>query len=580
MSHLYWFKSGDTTRGTPRRMTWPLVRLVALAFIGGAALLQSGCRSAPTSTSCSSCGDCGKCSIGGYFSRATNRILHRNRVYSEMPVSDGVVEYGGAAGVVVPGAIPSYPSGGSMGTAPSNVSPSTPNNPIDLEPAPTAKPGATSGGTGPSGNSGSGVRPLGYTTRRPGTSTTMRSGRSISSTPDSTTQLTSRSAQDASPPAGSPAEGSLEDNFLDHLPPLGLPKEVTKSSATPPSPPSAPADTKSREADKADSAAQRGGAPTEAEFALTIAADPTPETVSTAGAGAGFAHFATVDPKLAGGCAPSEAGLSWLSEKGYRTLLDLRESTEVPPSFIAEVARRGLRYIALPLDLKAVDRDHVARFNFELASADARPTFFFDSDGSRAGALWYIRRVTVDRVDPQIARREAEELGLVDKTAWLSATNYVEKLEAARVDHGSARSSETSPLGDSATAPSRFEESDKLRGGARTDQARADDAPLTFQDLLEEVTPPEERSRIQNTSDEPLSQDHPGEVKSQGSAATSASASDAIVWRPFAAMILTGLSIPLAYWTRTTVPDLLTKARASLMAPGQQPRSLPHESGA
>ena len=47
-----------------------------------------------------------------------------------------------------------------------------------------------------------------------------------------------------------------------------------------------------------------------------------------------------VDLKLAGGSLPSTAGLNWLVEKGYRTLLDLRESSEVPPSFIAEVTKR------------------------------------------------------------------------------------------------------------------------------------------------------------------------------------------------------------------------------------------------
>ena len=64
--------------------------------------------------------------------------------------------------------------------------------------------------------------------------------------------------------------------------------------------------------------------------------------------------------------------------------------------------------------------------------AEARPLFFFDSDGSRAGALWYIRRVTVDRVDPQLARREAEDIGLKDRVAWESATGYVQRLEAAK----------------------------------------------------------------------------------------------------------------------------------------------------
>ena len=48
----------------------------------------------------------------------------------------------------------------------------------------------------------------------------------------------------------------------------------------------------------------------------------------------------------------------------------------------------------------------------ELAMGEARPLYFFDSDGTRAGALWYIRRIAVDRVSNEIARREAENLGL------------------------------------------------------------------------------------------------------------------------------------------------------------------------
>ena len=101
--------------------------------------------------------------------------------------------------------------------------------------------------------------------------------------------------------------------------------------------------------------------------------------------GPGISRFVAVDLKLAGGSAPSPDGLKWLVEKGYRTVLDLRESSEVPPTFIAEVTGMGLRYVALPISVKTIDRDHVDRFNFEVAAGEARPLFFFDSDGTRAG---------------------------------------------------------------------------------------------------------------------------------------------------------------------------------------------------
>ena len=155
----------------------------------------------------------------------------------------------------------------------------------------------------------------------------------------------------------------------------------------------------------------RGRPAVQDKVSLTGAAQPAPDPASPAGGAPGIARFSAVDLKLAGGSLPSAAGLDWLEEKGYRTLVDLREASEADSTFIAEATRRGFRYIALPISLKTIDREHLARFNFELALGDARPLYFFDRDGDRAGTLWYLRRITVDRIDTQIAHREAEELG-------------------------------------------------------------------------------------------------------------------------------------------------------------------------
>src|SRR5581483_4291168 len=121
-------------------------------------------------------------------------------------------------------------------------------------------------------------------------------------------------------------------------------------------------------------------------------------------------RFAAVEPKLAGGSLPTEEGLDWLNDKGYKTLLDLRPSNEVQASFIAEVSKRGLRYISLPIGLTSVDSSHVTRFHFELSLADARPLYFFDTDGNGAGMLWYVHRMTAssDSYDPREAAQEAE----------------------------------------------------------------------------------------------------------------------------------------------------------------------------
>ncbi len=341
---------------------------------------------------------------------------------------------------------------------------------------------------------------------------------------------------------------------------------MTKSATSPPSPPAAPAEAKASGAAPDDRTTQRDPDEAAADVRLTVAPEPVPDSASAAGIG--IARFASVNLKLAGGGLPSAAGLTWLVEKGYRTLVDLRESPEVSPSFITSVANRGLRYVALPINLKTIDTKDVARFNFEVGADDARPLFFFDSDGSRPGALWYIRRLTVDQVDPQLARREAEELGLLDKTAWLATTQYVEKRNADLAHPESARSGATN-------TSSQTESKDHA---ASADRDRGDEIPAIMAATADNApTPTAGQSR--STDANRRTSDPIGDEGKPVDKTDSLPMRDTLVWRPLAAVLLTGLSVPLVYWTRTAVPAVISRARASLPAPGLRPRSLPLESG-
>ncbi|MFO0951387.1 MAG: hypothetical protein U0835_09605 [Isosphaeraceae bacterium] len=113
------------------------------------------------------------------------------------------------------------------------------------------------------------------------------------------------------------------------------------------------------------------------------AAEPAP-TVATASVAPGIRRFSGVGPKLAGGSLPTAAGLDWLSETGYRTILDLRENVQADPTFAAEAGRRGLRYVSLPVSLENIDLNLVSRFRSELAVSDSASPFFCDTDGTRA----------------------------------------------------------------------------------------------------------------------------------------------------------------------------------------------------
>ena len=576
MFHLDWLKVGGATRGTPRWGPTRRARWVALGLIASLVLVDAGCQSG-------SGGHCNLFSPCGFLGRTTSRVFNRNRnnggCCESGVVTDAPVEYGAPpAGVVVPAPAPAplYGPGIGSGTAPSTVPPAPAG---ELEPIPSARPGAST----PSPGAGSANPRTGFYTGPAGARLAARRAPTLARSPNlsAAPEPTRRPAQERSSSAVDDARRSEDPDPLDHLPPLDLPSEVTHSANTPPTPPAADPEAKRPKESPKPAVSLRQDASVADPVRLTAAAEPAPESASTGGAGPGIAKFAAVDLKLAGGSAPSGEGLSWLAENGYRTLLDLRESSEVTPSFIADASKRGLRYVALPISLKAIDRDQINRFNYEITAGEARPLFFFDTDGSRAGALWYIRRRTVDQVDDPIARREGELLGLSGPTAWLTATDCLAKLSgvptsapASRPRSGDASSPPpaTPRPGEPAANPPAAAEAPPRNPDPPQPAATAQPTP---------VTAAAARLEAKTANLAPASSS--SSVTTDGSThaePTSARSLDPMTWRPIAAMLLTGLSLPLAYWTRTLVPTVLAKARASLPGPGPRPRSLPDESGA
>jgi protein tyrosine phosphatase (PTP) superfamily phosphohydrolase (DUF442 family) len=519
--------SGKPLRGPSRRGRW-----AALGLITCMAVVQSGCQSGPFSNCGSGSGLLSPC---GFFGRVSARVFNRGNggcCGSSGVVTDAPMEYAAPSGVVAPGVIPNYPSGAGSSSTPSSVLPMPPDTPPadSLDPIPKSKivpPPANGASSSLSGKQS-------YQTRRPDSSSRIARQRTdnLTKTLVSTPEPTSRSAQ--APSRSSSTDNDTQDP-LDHLPPLDLPGDVTKSAASPPIPPAADRGSRPASEDEKKPTVDNGSSVPSAEPSdLTTAASVPGQSSPTASVGPGLKRFAAVDLKLAGGSVPAPEGLKWLVDKGYRTILDLRESTEVPPSFIADVTNLGLRYVALPISLKTIDRGHVDRFNFEIATGEARPLFFFDADGTRAGALWYIRRITVDHVDHQIARREAEDLGLFNKNYWAAATGYVAGIGEPRT----TRAPEPTTQGSS---------QEKASPAAAVDPQNAEIA----------VVQRPQASAQQPSTAPPIS-------------------SESVAWRPLAALVVTGLTVPLAYWSRTLTPIVLAKARASLPAPGHRPKSLPN----
>jgi hypothetical protein len=510
--------------------------------LAAVALTQTGCRS----------GGCGSC---GLLKRTTARIFNHkafsgvsggccgDTVAGETYVGDAPISYS-APGVVVPG-----PS--------STVTPPTIESPTELEAIPSAKPDSR-GATGSTSGKST------YTNPRPSYRTGQpRAGNNLSQASSNNPVPASRSAR------GSSVESQYEANdTLDRLPPLDLPTEVTERTQTPPIPPAADRITAGKPAgsDKVD-------APSTGTKKETSTKDKEPEkstgsslslpleASSAGGSAPGIKRLVAVEMKLAAGSAPTREGLDWLAEKGYKTLLDLRESAEIESSFIADVDSRGMRYVALPMNVNKLDADHVARFNFELSTAQARPLYFFDADGTRPGALWYVRRVIQDNFNPQLARREAEDIGLTDQAFWVAAKDYVNKTTAAKIGQLPSDSEfdpETSPA--SATGPT-------------------NDAPAIKPSASLTVAAPV-ATLAEAKSGKPAHTPRLDPSTSRWLVDPSIPFKNRAEWHPIAAVVMTGLTIPLAYWTRSIIPSLVfTRPTASLTATARQSKSIPDSSG-
>ena len=237
----------------------------------------------------------------------------------------------------------------------------------------------------------------------------------------------------------------------------------------------------------------------------------------------------------------------------------------------------------------------MARFNFELAMGEARPLYFFDSDGTRAGTLWYIRRVAVDRVNTEIARREAENLGLNNPDYWSAARSCLERLDSPRSQALDATGpvSAADPQETEEPAPQPVRTTEAADSGTPTptptpaapaNLSKSSSQAQATLSLPETASRPASEPMAREATDRDLGRSQTltgptalAPASSPAPSTTLPAPFDTTAWRPFAAIVITGLIFPLGYWSRTVFPTILARTLASLPAPARRLKSLPRE---
>ncbi len=531
----------------------PGLALLGLALFG---LIQAGCRS----DGCSNCGlgsaiASGFQAVGSGVKAVGSFVFHHKKGCGGGAdcgcggeaggYEEGVVIDQGVAGVpMVPGAM-AIPAPGTIVPAPAIES-----EPTQLQAIPNAQPANPTSGTG-SGpltspakptttrSSPSGTNRSGYTTGLPKGAPVARRGSEADQAAFSSSASTAR-----------PNDRGGSIDLLDNIPPVDLPTEVTrKAVATPPA-----ASTSSGTTEKTTETITPPAEKLSAADGDALVLPPiTPAVASQA---PGLRRYASIAPSISGGSAPSIEGLDWLKEKGCRTLLDLRKSLEVAPDFVDAVNDRGMVYISLPILANRLDPSRLARFDEMISRIENRPLFFCDADGSRAALAWYIHERVIGQEDPQAALGKAEELGLSPADVKLAEEYLVTHKPKARA--AMERAAVASAAESAHRAPESMEPP-VVTPPALPETPASPAGPVVLPALplkFDEATP----------------QMLPGEGRPQASV-RSFFDRDPASWRPLAALVLTGVGVPLAFWSRSVFSESRsTRRRASL--PGKAPRSL------
>lgn len=136
--------------------------------------------------------------------------------------------------------------------------------------------------------------------------------------------------------------------------------------------------------------------------------------------------FYWIDERIATGGQPKLAELASLKKEGFRTIINLRETTEYDAAAEEKEARRlGLGYVSIPVKTAEPKDDQVDAFLAALSDRKIFPIFLHCGTANRVGAFWMIARVLVDGWNITDAEHEARVIGMRSSNLREFAYEYI-----------------------------------------------------------------------------------------------------------------------------------------------------------
>jgi uncharacterized protein (TIGR01244 family) len=143
----------------------------------------------------------------------------------------------------------------------------------------------------------------------------------------------------------------------------------------------------------------------------------------------GITNFARLETTVACAGAVTPSAVAEIKKMGFKAIFNLRLANEQGADIESETAAAkaaGINLVHLPLSGSSPDPSVVDSFLEAITAAGNQPAFIHCASGNRASALWFIKRVIVDKWDTDRAMAEATDLGAMSQTMKTFALHYVQ----------------------------------------------------------------------------------------------------------------------------------------------------------
>lgn len=143
----------------------------------------------------------------------------------------------------------------------------------------------------------------------------------------------------------------------------------------------------------------------------------------------GITNFAQVKTTVACAGAVTPASVAGIKKMGFASIINLRMANEPGADIDAEAAAAkaaGINFVHLPFNGGMPDPAVADRFIKTITESENVPAFIHCASGNRAAAMWFIKRVLIDKWDNDRAAEEAMQLGLTSSALKTFALDYIQ----------------------------------------------------------------------------------------------------------------------------------------------------------